>query len=123
MELVFSLAVASASCCWSWRICSCCWRDQGEGIVEFDLEAAVGGLQFGDALLGVGLLQFNDAATQGTQVQHARPPGSGSAFPHSPCIWEPYLYSIHSAAPEMFRPVIACVRTDAQDDAEDDQVG
>ena len=43
--------------------------DQGLGIVEFHLETTIGALQFGDTLLGVGLLQLNDTAAQGAQVE------------------------------------------------------
>ena len=38
---------------------------QGLRVVEFHLQATIDGLQFGDALLGVGLLQFNDTTAQG----------------------------------------------------------
>ena len=41
----------------------------GEGVVEFHLETAIRRFQFCDALLRVGLLQFNDAPTQGAHVQ------------------------------------------------------
>ena len=45
--------------------------EHNPNIVEFDLELAVGSLQFGDALLGRGLFQLDDTPTQGTQVvQH-----------------------------------------------------
>jgi hypothetical protein len=43
--------------------------DHNPSIVEFDVEYAVGSLQFGDALLGRGLFQLDDAPTQGTQVE------------------------------------------------------
>ena len=41
---------------------------QGLGVVELHLQAAVAGFQFGDAPLGVGLLQFDDPAAEGAQV-------------------------------------------------------
>ena len=41
---------------------------QGEELLDLILEGAVGGLQRGDALLGVGLLQLLDTAAQGAQV-------------------------------------------------------
>src|SRR5438128_2029345 len=34
--------------------------NQGEGVVELHLQTAVGGLQLGDTLLGIGLFQCND---------------------------------------------------------------
>jgi hypothetical protein len=43
--------------------------DQGKSIVEFHLEATVGGLQIGNALLRIGSLQLNDPSAQGAQVQ------------------------------------------------------
>ena len=41
---------------------------RGLGVVDLHLQAAVAGFQFGDAPSGVGLLQFDDAATKGAQV-------------------------------------------------------
>jgi hypothetical protein len=43
--------------------------ERGECSVEFDLEAAVGGLQFSNAQLGISLLQLNNAPAEGTQVK------------------------------------------------------